>query len=373
MMSVLFPKIGALVLVIGQGLFQAGSSYFRILAIAFDNGFSYEWIIGVNLLLTIPIWIRSIFLFPEMRFNKASSTFSQSFFAKMTGKNHQKSKIQAKIIKEKVAEKRGNVKEHYLDVNYILMVVWIVLLNMNVLNCIFTWNSYARLVAGDNYKQHVDDFGAYAWTAAFFAMLCGFVSDGFAKCIKSRPLKFGKLLGVWIFIILNLLVGIVFGFLQISFDENMLLPLIFVYNIYRSWGYTLTPVFCRFLFPEEFYGILIGIQRFFLGITRNDGFHKLSTKESSTIFQRRRSRQTASCTNITGVDTNIEKIRAIENFVSSLPESPVKLNSPHTPKNLRQKFEFEQKSFFEYFFEKYQIEDHMTDSWALKALRKANK
>ena len=29
MMSVLFPKIGALVLVIGQGLFQAGSSYFR--------------------------------------------------------------------------------------------------------------------------------------------------------------------------------------------------------------------------------------------------------------------------------------------------------------------------------------------------------
>ena len=29
MMSVLFPNIGALVLVVGQGLFQAGSSYFR--------------------------------------------------------------------------------------------------------------------------------------------------------------------------------------------------------------------------------------------------------------------------------------------------------------------------------------------------------
>ncbi|CAG5110750.1 Oidioi.mRNA.OKI2018_I69.chr2.g5120.t1.cds [Oikopleura dioica] len=100
---------------------------------------------------------------------------------------------------------------------------------------------------------------------------------------------------------------------------------------------------------------------------RNDGFQKLSTKESSTIFQRRRSRQTASCTNITGVDTNIEKIRAIENFNAN------SLALPHTPKNLRQKFEFEQKSFFEDFFEKYQIEDHMTDSWALKALRKANK
>ena len=94
-----------------------------------------------------------------MRFNKTSSTFSQSFFARIRGKfQKQEQKIQIKITEEKITEKtvsESGVKEHYLDVNFILMVIWIVLLNMNVLNCIFTWNSYARFVAGENYKSKI--------------------------------------------------------------------------------------------------------------------------------------------------------------------------------------------------------------------------
>jgi len=165
-----------------------------------------------------------------MHFNLNQSTFSQSFFARIRGKKN--SQISPEQDPEKEIEKYYDTGTDeyrpYLDRSYILMVMWIVLANLNVLFCIFTWNSYTRLVAGENYKskkklqiifyslEHVDDFGAYAWIAAFFALIFGIASDAFAKCIKSRPVKFGKLFGVWLFVIFNLIVGVVWGFLQVK-------------------------------------------------------------------------------------------------------------------------------------------------------------
>jgi hypothetical protein len=211
MMSVLFPTIGALVLSFGQGFFQAGSSYFRVLALAFDNGVSYNWIIGFNIFLTIPVWLRSIFLFPEMQFKENQSSFSQSFF---------RNKLRKIAVEKKPKEKKLKTENErpYFEASYILMVIWIVFAYLNVFFAIITWNSYTRLVAGVNYKKHVDDFGAYAWTAGPFTMLCGITSDALGKKIKSRPVRFGKLLGIWLFVIFNLIFGVVLGFLQVKND-----------------------------------------------------------------------------------------------------------------------------------------------------------
>ncbi|CAG5077182.1 Oidioi.mRNA.OKI2018_I69.PAR.g8647.t1.cds [Oikopleura dioica] len=81
-MSTLFPKFAAIVLVLGQCLFQIASSYFRVLSIIFDSGVPYKWIIGANILLTIPVWIRTLFLFPEKRFELDMNVFNESFFGK---------------------------------------------------------------------------------------------------------------------------------------------------------------------------------------------------------------------------------------------------------------------------------------------------
>jgi hypothetical protein len=62
-------------------------------------------------------------------------------------------------------------------------------------------------------------------------------------------------------------------------------------------------------------------------------------------------------------------VRSIENFISSLPERPISLNAPHKTRNLGVKYKTQKEIFFKNFFENHQIEDHMGDYWALKALK----
>ena len=100
--------------------------------------------------------------------------------------------------------------------NYLIMVVWIVFANLNVLFCTFTWNAYTRLVAGDDYQTHVNSFGNFAWTASIFAITVGLCSDGLTKVFNKKTAAFGKILGVFIFVILNLIVGVIFGILQVK-------------------------------------------------------------------------------------------------------------------------------------------------------------
>ena len=126
--------------------------------------------------------------------------------------NRENAKPEEKILRIE----SENRNRPYFEASYILMVIWIVFANLNVFFAIFTWNSYTRLVAGANYKKHVDDFGAYSWIAGPFTMLCGITSDALGNNIKSRPVRFGKLLGVWFFVIFNLIFGVILGFLQVK-------------------------------------------------------------------------------------------------------------------------------------------------------------
>lgn len=68
-------------------------------------------------------------------------------------------------------------------------------------------------------------------------------------------------------------------------------------------------------------------------------------------------------------DIEIEKIRSIENFIHSLPERPISLNAPHETRNFGVKYKTQKELFYRKFFENYQIQDQMSDSWALKALQ----
>ena len=68
-------------------------------------------------------------------------------------------------------------------------------------------------------------------------------------------------------------------------------------------------------------------------------------------------------------DTEIEKLRSIENFISCLPERPISLNSPHKARNLGSQYKTEKELFYQRFLENSKIQDNMSDSWALKALK----
>ena len=46
----------------------------------FNSGISYQWIMAINILLTIPVWIRTLFLFPEGHFIYKSDIFPSTFF-----------------------------------------------------------------------------------------------------------------------------------------------------------------------------------------------------------------------------------------------------------------------------------------------------
>lgn len=268
-MATLFPKFAAIVLVLGQCFFQIGSSYFRVLSIIFESGVPYKWIIGANLLLTIPVWMRTLFLFPVKRFELGMNVLDASFLGKRFKKSAKIENVEIQNSEEAQKEEinKDSAWIFFKDVNFVVMIIWIVFANLNVLFCTFTWNAYTREVAGNDYQKHVGSFGNFAWTASIFAITVGLCSDGLTKVYSSKPAAFGKILGVFIFVILNLIIGVIFGALQLAFDESLILPIIFIYNIYRAWAYSLVAVFIKFIFPVKFFGSLLGAQRCALGIT----------------------------------------------------------------------------------------------------------
>ena len=193
---------------LGQCFFQIGSSYFRVLSIVFESGVPFKWIVGANLLLTIPVWLRTLFLFPVKRFELGMTVLDASFLGRRFKKSAEIENVE--IQNSENAEKDDSSKKesawvYFKDLNFVVMIIWIVLANLNVLFCTFTWNAYTRQVAGENYQKHVDTFGNFAWTASIFAITVGLCSDGLTKVYSSKPAAFGKILGVFIFVILNLM------------------------------------------------------------------------------------------------------------------------------------------------------------------------
>jgi len=111
------------------------------------------------------------------------------------------------------------------------MVLWISIASIFTLCCLFTWNAYTRMVAGQNYQKHVDNFGSIAWTPAAFGLICGPVSDLLTKIFNKKSPAYGQLLGVLIFVIIDLLVGIIFGVFQVI---DLILLIIKFYEVLKS-------------------------------------------------------------------------------------------------------------------------------------------
>ena len=63
-LSQLFPKATALIVVVGQCVFQFSNSVFRIWGILFDAGVSFKLIAAINLAFTAVHWLRTFFLMP---------------------------------------------------------------------------------------------------------------------------------------------------------------------------------------------------------------------------------------------------------------------------------------------------------------------
>jgi len=87
------------------------------------------------------------------------------------------------------------------------------------------------MVAGQNYQKHVDNFGSIAWTPAAFGLICGPVSDLLTKIFNKKSPAYGQLLGVLIFVIIDLLVGIIFGVFQVI---DLILLIIKFYEVLKS-------------------------------------------------------------------------------------------------------------------------------------------
>jgi hypothetical protein len=73
---------------------------------------------------------------------------------------------------------------------FVLLVIWISFENLNVLFCTFTWSQYSRLVDELFYKDLVDTFGEFLWTAAIFSTFVGVVIDLISSFLSKRGKKY---------------------------------------------------------------------------------------------------------------------------------------------------------------------------------------
>ena len=142
--------------------------------------------------------MRTLFLFPVKRFELGMTVLDASFLGKHFTKSAKIETVEIKDSENVEKEDLGKKESawvYFKDINFVIMIIWIVLANLNVLFCTFTWNAYTREVAGSDYQKHVDSFGNFAWTAAIFALAVGLCSDGLTKMYSSKPAAFGKILG----------------------------------------------------------------------------------------------------------------------------------------------------------------------------------
>ena len=73
---------------------------------------------------------------------------------------------------------------------FVLLVIWISFENLNVLFCTFTWSQYSRLVDELFYKDLVDTFCEFLWTAAIFSTFVGVVIDLISSFLSKRGKKY---------------------------------------------------------------------------------------------------------------------------------------------------------------------------------------
>lgn len=173
-LAVFFPYASGFLIVFGQSVFQVSGTTFRIWSWLYSSGFDFKWIVCSNLIVTIVLWARTCFLMPVGWTEKGANVFHLSPFY---------NKFNVAIVKRDGKTKSENVstfatfKSAASSTGFILMVVWISVANLNCIFGTFTWGQYTRYVDEGGYKDLVDSFGEFLWTAAVFSTFAGVMID----------------------------------------------------------------------------------------------------------------------------------------------------------------------------------------------------
>lgn len=169
------------------------------------------------------------------------------------------------------SESKGNsqsVIKYVWTPEFILLMIWASIGNMDITFISFNWNKFARIVSGDDdYLELVDLFGDYLWTAAIFSGLCAVFIDGLSrKCFSNRSLMEGKSIMIILVIVFDNLAGICVHILQLLNTYESAYALIFIYNLYRGLFYSAVAVYIKCNYPVDCFGTLTGVAYIAMGI-----------------------------------------------------------------------------------------------------------
>lgn len=151
----LFPKITGFLMVCGQVVFMMSGSWFRVWSTLFEYGLAFKWIVGIDLLLTIIIWLRTIFLMPVgwVRLSCWVNVYHTSpIYCKL--KIIKASRRQSAVVFADIALLSVDTfKKVVFSADFILLLAWLSAVNLEVFFFISTWGQFTRTVDSTNYKD----------------------------------------------------------------------------------------------------------------------------------------------------------------------------------------------------------------------------
>jgi len=171
-LSVFFPMIAGFIIVFGQSVFQISGSTFRIWSWLYENGMNFKWIVCSNLGVILILWFRTCFLMPIGWTKPDANVYHLSPFY-----NNFNVKVRRRKDTSETVENSGSFKQSATSTGFVLMILWVCVGNLNCLFTTFTWGQYSRYVDEEGYKELVDYFGTYLWTAAVFSAFAGINID----------------------------------------------------------------------------------------------------------------------------------------------------------------------------------------------------
>lgn len=265
-LSVFFPVVAAFILVFGQGVFQCSGVVFRLWSYLLNvHEMKFKYIVYGNIMFTLVMWLRTLFLMPVGWTKKGESVYKLSPFCnRWPTLNGMK-----RDLKKTANSENDSFKTSATSAGFVLLVIWIGFENLNILFCTFTWSQYSRLVDELSYKHLVDTFGEFLWTAAIFSTFVGVVIDLISSFLSKRgfTLSNGRVIGTLVFVFLDNFVGLMMGYLQLQATSESSFSLVIIYNLYRAWCYSTATVYIKANFPIEYFGRMMGIMRVSMGIS----------------------------------------------------------------------------------------------------------
>lgn len=93
------------------------------------------------------------------------------------------------------------------------------------------------------------------------------LADHILISILGYALNIGKAIGTLIFALFANIIGITMNALQFIGSKNHTRLLVFMFNWYRAWSYPLGTLYIKSKFESHYFGRLVGILRFTMGIS----------------------------------------------------------------------------------------------------------